>query len=70
METLQINYQPSIKEKLMTFLNSFDSNEVQIVGQDLFFEANKKILHERLKELRSGKAELISIDEFELMLDK
>lgn len=69
METLQINYQPSIKEKLMTFLNSFDSNEVEIISKDLFFEENKKILHERLKEIRNGNSNSISIEEYEIIVE-
>ena len=69
METLQINYQPSIKEKLMTFLNSFDSNEVEIISKDLFFEENKKKLHERLKEIRNGNSNSISIEEYEIIVE-
>ena len=65
METIQINYQPNIKEKLMTFLNSFNANEVEIISNDSFFEENKKILHERLKEIRTGMSNSISIEEYE-----
>ena len=54
----------------MDFLNSFNSSEIKIKSFDPHFEANKKILAERLDELRNGKAELISIEEYELTLEK
>ncbi len=70
METLQIEFQPSIKAQLLEFLNSFSKNDLKIVEEDLTFEATKKILNKRLVDLRAGKSELISIDEYENMLEK
>lgn len=32
MESVTIKYQPNFKEKLMNFLNSFDSNKVKIIS--------------------------------------
>jgi hypothetical protein len=70
METLQIEFQPSVKEKILEFLNSFSKSELKIVEEDSSFEETKKILNKRLEDLRSGKSDLISIEEYEIMLDK
>ncbi|HOD10469.1 MAG TPA: hypothetical protein PLH25_05260 [Flavobacterium sp.] len=70
MESLHIEFQPKVKEKLLAFLNSFSKNELKIIESEDSFEATKTILQKRLNELRSGKADLISIDEYEKTLDK
>jgi hypothetical protein len=70
METLQIEFQPSVKEKILEFLNSFSKSELKIVEEDSSFEETKKMLNKRLEDLRSGKSDLISIEEYEITLDK
>ena len=70
MGSLHIEFQPKVKEKLLAFLNSFSKNELKIIESEDSFEATKTILQQRLNELRSGKADLISIDEYEKTLDK
>ena len=70
MESLHIEFQPKVKEKLLAFLNSFSKNELKIIESEDSFEATKTTLQQRLNELRSGKADLISIDEYEKTLDK
>jgi hypothetical protein len=70
METLQIEFQPNVKEKILAFLNSFSKNEVKITQEDPTFEETKQLLNKRLEDLRAGKSELISIEEYEIMLDK
>ncbi len=70
METLQIEFQPSVKAQLLEFLNSFSKNDLKIVEEELTFEETKKILNTRLEDLRAGKSQLISIEEYENMLEK
>lgn len=70
METLHIEFQPNIKERLFEFLNSFSKNEIKIIEEDISFEETKKFLQQRLADLRSNKSELISIEEYENILDK
>ena len=70
METLQINYQSCIKEKLMTFLNSFDSSEVEIVQENSNFEATKKRVHESYRKLNNNETILYDIDELDAFLNK
>lgn len=70
METLQINYQPSIKEKLMDFLNSFESNEVEIVQENSSFEKTKKRVQESYRKLKNRETILYDIDELDGFLNK
>ena len=70
METLQINYQSCIKEKLMTFLNSFDSSEVEIVQENSKFKATKKRVQESYRKLNNNETILYDIDELDGFLNK
>ncbi len=70
MESLHIEFQPKVKEKLLEFLNSFSKNELKIVEDKTSFETTKTILHQRLSDLRSGRVDLIAIDDYEKIVDK
>ena len=70
MESLHIEFQPKVKEKLLEFLNSFSKNELKIVEDETSFEATITILHQRLSDLRSGKVDLIAIEDYEKIVDK
>lgn len=70
MESLHIEFQPKVKEKLLEFLNSFSKNELKIVEDETSFETTKTILHQRLSDLRSGRVDLIAIDDYEKIVDK
>lgn len=70
METIKIEFQPNVKEKLIEFLNSFSKNDLHIVEEDADFLETKKRLHKSYQELKEGKSKLYSIDELETMLDK
>jgi hypothetical protein len=69
METLQIQFEPKNRNKIIEMLNSFPENEVQIIREDPHFEENKRILHERYQEMQEGKAKFISIEDYEIMLE-
>lgn len=76
METLQIEFQPNVKEKILEFLNSFSKNELKIVEEEIetvrdeVFLAHQKRLQKSLDDLNSGKAKLYDIDELDAMLEK
>ncbi len=70
METLQINYQPNIKEKLMAFLNSFDSNEVEIVQEKSSFEITKNRVQESYRKLKNKETVMYSFEEVDEFLEK
>ena len=70
METLTIEYQPSFKEKLLTFLNSFDSNEVAIVKDNSSFDTSKKRVQESYRKLKNKETILYDIDDLDALLNK
>ncbi len=71
METVIIEYQPNFKEKLMNFLNSFDSNEVKIISDiKEVFEKNKKRVQESYRKLINKETKLYDIDELDGFLNK
>jgi KaiC/GvpD/RAD55 family RecA-like ATPase len=70
METLQIEFQPNVKEKILAFLNSFSKSELKIVEEDVTFEETKKRVHESYRRLKNGETKLYDIDELDAMLEK
>ncbi len=69
METLQIQFEPKNRNKIIKMLNYFPENEVQIIREDPHFEENKRILHQRYQEMQEGKAKFISLEDYEIMLE-
>lgn len=69
METLQIKFQPSFKEKLMAFLNSYDSNEVEIIQEKSSFEITKKRVQESYRKLQNNETKIFDIDELDAFLN-
>lgn len=76
MESLHIEFQPKVKEKLLEFLNSFSKNELKIVEDETSFEESKSFkehqqtLQLSLERLQSGESKLYDIDELDAMLEK
>jgi uridine kinase len=70
METIRIQFQANLKSKILELLSSFSENEVQIIQEDPFFEKNKKILEDELKNIENGKSKCISMEEMELLLNE
>jgi uridine kinase len=70
METIRIQFQANLKSKILELLSSFSENEVQIIQEDPFFEKNKKILEDELKNIENGKSKCISMEEMDLVMEK
>lgn len=70
MESLHIEFQPKVKRKTSWIFNSFSKNDLKIVEDETSFEATKTILHQRLSDLRSGKVDLIAIEDYEKIVDE
>ena len=70
METIKIEFQPNIKEKLMEFLNSFKKNDLHIVEEDKDFDGIKKRVQESYRKLKSGETLLCSHEELDVILEK
>jgi hypothetical protein len=76
METITIEFQPNVKDKIIAFLKSFPKNELHIVEknnpiiEDKSFEEYRDRLHLAVKNIESGESKLYDIDELDAMLEK
>ncbi len=76
METITIEFQPNVKDKIIAFLKSFSKNELHIIEEekpiieDKSFEAYRDRLHLEVKRIESGESKLYDIDELDAMLEK
>lgn len=76
METIKIEFQSSIKEKLIELLNSFSKSELHIVEEDSPIIEDKSFieyrdrLHLAVQKIESGESKLYDIDELDAMLEK
>lgn len=61
---------PNFNQKSVNFVSTFDERKIKISEHDLNFQKEKEMLNERLAALKSGNSELISIDDYEKMLEK
>jgi hypothetical protein len=70
METITIEFQSSIKAKILEMLRSFPSNELKIVHDDPNFAANKKMLKIVSDKIENGTAQFCSFEELDEVLEK
>lgn len=77
METIKIEFQSSVKEKLIGFLNSFSKGELNIIEEDgsliiedKSFDEYRDSLHLAAKRIESGESKLYDIDELDAMLEE
>jgi hypothetical protein len=70
METIRLEFQPSIKAKILELLSSFTSEELIIVQEDPDFEENKRKLEMAYAKIKNGTAQSYSIEELDAFLEK
>ena len=70
METIRIQFEAKIKERILELLKSFSSDELQIIQEDPFFEENKAKLTAELDRIENGSMEYKTFDELNLVLEK
>jgi len=70
LETIRLQFEPSIKAKIVAFLNTFSKDELQIIQEDPFFEENKERLNVELAKIENGTASFTSLEELHLVLEK
>ena len=70
METIRLEFQPSIKAKILELLSSFTSDELIIVQEDPDFDENKRKLELTLKKIKNSKAKFYTLDEADVYLEK
>jgi len=75
METIKIEFQSNVKEKLIEFLSSFSKSELHIIEEespiikDKSFEEYRDRLHLEVKKIESGESKLRSLDELDTYLE-
>ena len=70
METIRLEFQPSIKAKILELLSSFTSDELIIVQEDSDFDENKRKLDLAYAKIKNGTAQSYSIEELDAFLEK
>ena len=70
METIRLEFQPSIKAKILELLSSFSSDELKIVQERLTFEEEKRKLEACAAEIDNGTAQFVSFEELDLFLEE
>ena len=70
METIRIQFEAKIKERILELLKSFSSDELQIIQEDPFFEENKAKLTAELDRIEKGSMDYKTFDELNLVLEK
>ncbi len=70
METIRLQFQPNLKEKIMAFLESLPSKDVEFTLEDKQFEKDKAEVHRQYNAYKNGSCKVYSIEEVEEMLEK
>jgi hypothetical protein len=70
MEAIRIEFQPSIKEKILELLSTFSPEEIKIEYEDPNFAQNKRMLDKALEKVNNGTAKLYTIEEVDDFLEK
>ena len=68
IETIRLQFQPNLRDKIMSFLDSLPSKEVEITLEDAQFEINKLEVHRQYNAFKNGECKIYSIEEVEDML--
>ena len=70
METFRLEFQPSIRAKILELLSSFSFEELKIVEEGPDFDRNKRELDASVKKIHNGTAKLYSFEELDAILEK
>jgi hypothetical protein len=70
MATLHLHVKDSILEKVLGLLAQFDKSEVEVMGEDAAFIAQKKHLHEQMELYKRGELKTYTVEEVEAHMDK
>lgn len=69
METIRLQFQPNLKEKIMSFLETLPSKEVEITLENAQFEIDKLEVHRQYNAFKNGECKIYSMEEVEDMLE-
>jgi hypothetical protein len=69
MHTIKLKIKDKIYDKLLLLLGKFDKSELEIITDDGDFDDQKRYLESELREMRSGKAQFIGLEDLDTRLD-
>lgn len=70
MHTIHLKISDKVYDKFIWLLSRFSKEEIEIVSENPDFDATKEYLQKELNELKEGKANFISQQEFEDRLNR
>ena len=70
MKTYRVNIADKNATKFVEYLKNFKEGEVEIIGEDTSYLANKKELESEFEEIQNGKAEFDSFEKFVSTIEK
>jgi succinylglutamate desuccinylase len=70
MTTIRIRVNEKVLDKVLWLLGRFSKEELEIVGEDTLFEANKRYLDDALNRMEQGKSQSFTIEEADIILEK
>jgi hypothetical protein len=70
MESIRLEFQPSVKAKILELLSSFSADELKIVQEDPNFDENKRKLDIAYSKLKSGTAKFYTLEEVDAILEE
>ena len=69
METIRLQFQPNLRDKIMSFLESLPSKEVDFTLENVEFERAKLEAQRQYDEYKNGNGKTFTIEEVEEMLE-
>ena len=70
MHTIKLKVSNNVYEKFKSIISKFEPTDIEIIKEyDNYYEAKKYVEHE-LQEMKEGKAEYYTLEEFEEILDR
>jgi len=69
MQTIRLNINDKIYDRLMWLLGKFSKDEVEIIKEDKDFAANRSYLETELNEIVDGKAKFVTLEDAEQRLE-
>lgn len=74
MEAIRLEFQPEIKEKILKLLSEFSSDELRIVEEDDFYDADfektKEMLRKRAEKIENKTAQYSTFEELDMLLEE
>lgn len=70
METIRLEFNSNIKDKILELLSSFSSDELKIVQEDADFEENKRKLNIAYSKIKNGTAKFYTVEEVDAILEE